>query len=155
MIWGKNPERRVVMPAGALKFLKNDIRQNDLGQKPRMTGCHARLGMPCELLGAAQVAPWAPLGHPRGSKGSPRVSLGALSMARERSGGILGGARPAKSSVCIVNNISNADPRNSIPALTVAQNSSPDSADLRGSWPRTAARYPPNTRAGGQDDVSS
>ena len=85
--------------------------------------------MPCELLGAAQVAPWAPLGHPRGSKGSPRVSLGALSMARERSGGILGVARPAKSSVCIVNNVSNADPRNSIPALPVAQNSSADSAD--------------------------
>ena len=52
-----------------------------------------------------------------------------LSMARERSGGILGWARPAKSSVCIVNNISNADPRNSIPALPVAQNSSADSAD--------------------------
>ena len=52
-----------------------------------------------------------------------------LSMARERSGGILGGARPAKSSVCIVNNISNADPRNSIPALPVAQNPSADSPD--------------------------
>ncbi len=28
MIWGKSPERRVVMPAGAFKFLKNDFRQN-------------------------------------------------------------------------------------------------------------------------------
>ena len=26
------------------KFLKNDIPQNDLGQKPRTTGCHARRG---------------------------------------------------------------------------------------------------------------
>ena len=25
MIWGKSPERRVVMPAGAFKFLRNDI----------------------------------------------------------------------------------------------------------------------------------
>ena len=27
MMWGKSPERRVVMPAGAFEFLKNDIRQ--------------------------------------------------------------------------------------------------------------------------------
>ena len=27
MIWGKSPERRVVMPAGAFKFLKKDILQ--------------------------------------------------------------------------------------------------------------------------------
>ena len=72
MIWGKSPERQVVMPAGAFKFLKNDIqqkkldkrpelwvvmpagvfnflkkdsRQNDLGQKPRTTGCHAHRGL--------------------------------------------------------------------------------------------------------------
>ena len=45
MFWGSNPERRVVMPAGAFKFLKNYIRQNGLGQKPRATGCHARRGL--------------------------------------------------------------------------------------------------------------
>ena len=72
LIGGKSPERRVVMPAGAFKFLENDIRQktltkarndglscpqgplnfskmlsgeNDLGQKPRTTGCHARRGL--------------------------------------------------------------------------------------------------------------
>ena len=28
MIWGKSPERRVVMPAGAFEFLKKDFRQN-------------------------------------------------------------------------------------------------------------------------------
>ena len=33
MIWGKSPERRVVMPAGAFKFLKNDIRQKWFGAK--------------------------------------------------------------------------------------------------------------------------
>ena len=30
----KSTERRVVMPAGAFKFLKNDIRQQKMGQKP-------------------------------------------------------------------------------------------------------------------------
>ena len=30
MIWGKSPERRVVMPAGAFKFLKNDLRQKNI-----------------------------------------------------------------------------------------------------------------------------
>ena len=33
MIWGKSPERRVVMPAGAFEFLKNDIRQKWFGAK--------------------------------------------------------------------------------------------------------------------------
>ena len=34
MIWGKSPEPRVVMPAGAFEFLKNVIRKNDLGKSP-------------------------------------------------------------------------------------------------------------------------
>ena len=117
------------MPAGAFKFLKNDILQEIFGAKGSSLGA---------------------LGTPSGQQGEPqRLSGGPLN----GQGAIWGdGVRPAKSSVCIANDISNADPRNSIPALPVAQNSSPD---LRGSWPRTAARDPPNTRAGGQDDVSS
>ena len=33
MVWGKSPERRVVMPAGALTFPKSDIRQKWFGAK--------------------------------------------------------------------------------------------------------------------------
>ena len=45
MIWGKSPERRVVMPAGAFKFLKNDIRHKKHETKARNDGFSCPQGL--------------------------------------------------------------------------------------------------------------
>ena len=91
MIWGKSPERQVVMPAGAFKFLKTDIRQKCFGAKAPNDGLSCPQGPLnfSKMTSGKQIRAKAPndgLSCPQGPLDfSKMTSRGRLRKARARS----------------------------------------------------------------------
>ena len=135
MTWGKSPERPVSCPQGPFNFQKMTSGKNDLGQKPRTTSV-----MPAGAFKFPQMI----------ARGCP------VPLSRPRSGfkQVLGGQKLANTAPAHQTRPPD-DTAPDPPDLQFPRNSS---GSIRRnprerSW--TASRDPPNTRAGGQDDMSS
>ena len=152
MICGKSPERRVVMPARAFKFVKNDFRKKKKHQKSR---CYRR-EVPEKVKKkyaraaseAASIVKIIKICRFGAQQRCPLVECDRKSKRFRRDA-------PQKVKKTSRESVGREREHRKLQLILTIWNSSPDSPDSPDVVAWTATRDPPSTRAGGKDDVSS